>query len=76
MNTQIIFEQYDNGIAINTKNLDGVLDPVKLVFKKHEAETGLGTAIMEDIANVMNKELCDKVRLTIKYEPINDSEHE
>ena len=69
-NVQVEIEQFDNGITLRWHDLDGEADDTSEVVTENEEAEAIGSEIWGDIRNIM--ESCDKnkVRLTIKYEPL------
>lgn len=68
-NVEIIVEQCDNGIVLRWNDLDGE-GVENIVALNSSRNVEIGKTIFEDIDFIMKKELCDKVKLTIKYESI------
>lgn len=69
-NAEIIIEQFDNGITLHWSDLDGDVDDEKLVIPEHMQNSEVGKSIMGDVKNVMDEAATNKVKLTIKYEPL------
>lgn len=69
-NAEIIIEQFDNGITLHWRDLDGATDDEKLVIPEHMQNNEVGKSIMGDVKNVMDGAVTNKVKLTIKYEPL------
>ena len=69
-NVEIIIEQFDNGITFHWHDLGGECNDEKLVIPEHSQHSEVGKSIMGDVKNVMDGAVTNKVRLTIKYEPI------
>lgn len=69
-NAEIIIEQFDNGITLHWRDLDGETDDEKLVIPEHMQNSEVGKSIMGDVKNVMDGAATNKVKLTIKYEPL------
>lgn len=69
-NAEIIIEQFDNGITLHWRDLDGATDDEKLVIPEHMQNSKVGKSIMGDVKNVMDGAVTNKVKLTIKYEPL------
>lgn len=68
-NVEIIVEQCDNGIVLRWNDLDGE-GVENIVALNSSRNMEIGKTIVEDIDFIMKEELCDKVKLTIKYESI------
>ena len=65
MKTEIIIEQFDNGITITNKNEDGSMS--KTVSLDHSKESEIGKEIWSDIKYIMDKFMCNKVQMEINY---------
>ena len=65
MKTEIIIEQFDNGITITNKNEDGSMS--KTVSLDHSKESEIGKEIWSDIKYIMDKFICNKVQMEINY---------
>lgn len=65
MKTNIIIEQFDNGIAITNINEDGSIS--KTVSLDHSKESDIGKELWSDIKYIMDKSMCDKVKMEINY---------
>lgn len=65
MKTEIIIEQFDNGITITYKNEDGSMS--KTVSLDHSKESEIGKEIWSDIEYIMDKFMCNKVQMEINY---------
>lgn len=70
MKTEIIIEQFDNGITITNKNEDGSMS--KTVSLDHSKESEIGKEIWSDIKYIMDKSMCEKVKMEIKYAVVDD----
>lgn len=69
-NAEIIIEKFDNGITLCWQDLDGEVDDEKLVIPEHSQHSEVGKSIMGDVKNVMDEAVTNKVKITIKYEPL------
>ena len=69
-NAEIIIEQFDNGITLHWRDLDGETDEEKLVIPEHMQNSEVGKSIMGDVKNVMDGAATNRVKLTINYEPL------
>jgi hypothetical protein len=69
-NVEIIIEQFDNGITLHWRDLDGATDDEKLVIPEHMQNSEVGKSIMGDVKKVMDGAVTNKVKITIKYEPL------
>lgn len=69
-NAEITIEQFDNGITLHWRDLDGATDDEKLVIPEHMQNSEVGKSIMGDVKNVMDGAATNRVKLTIKYEPL------
>lgn len=76
MKTEIIIEEFDNGITLKWHDLEGEQDDERIVALEREEESAIGKTIWDDIRCVMDKELVSKVRMTIEYEPIKGQSDE
>lgn len=65
MKTEIIIEQFDNGITITNKNEDGSMS--KTVSLDHSKESEIGKEIWSDIEYIMDTFMCNKVQMEINY---------
>ena len=64
-------EQFDNGISFRSVDVDiNNTDPIAEVALTHNQEAALGKLLWADIKYVMDANLCNNVRVTIKVEPI------
>ena len=64
-------EQFDNGISFRSVDVDiNNTDPIAEVALAHNQEAALGKLLWADIKYVMDANLCNNVRVTIKVEPI------
>lgn len=70
METEIIIEQFDNGITITNKNEDGSMS--KTVSLDHSKESEIGKEIWSDIKYIMDKSMCEKVKMEINYAVVDD----
>jgi hypothetical protein len=71
-NAEMIVELFDNGITTKWKDLDGDIDSEHKVFLEGNEKVGIGSAIWGDVSNVMDFANTSKVKITIKYEPIQE----
>lgn len=69
-NVEITIEKSDNGITFHWHDPDGVYNDGKLVIPEHSQHSEVGKLIMGDVKNVMDGAVTNKVKLTIKYEPL------
>ena len=69
-NAEIIIEQFDNGITLHWRDLDGATDDEKLVIPEHMQNSEVGKLIMGDVNLVKKEAVANRVKLTIKYEPL------
>lgn len=70
----IIIEQFSNGLTFRWRDNSGEVDPAdRVIINGKEAEE-IGNEIFGDIQMVMNESQCNKVRMEIKYKPIEDNE--
>ena len=64
--------QCDNGILMEVTFDSDVLAHDILVFKDEEKLEGVGKYLLEDTKNVMDKNSCNKVRISITIESVED----
>ena len=69
-NAEIIIEQFDNGITLCWHDLDGTTDDEKLVVPEHMQHSEVGKLIMSDVQVVMKELVSNRVKITVKYEPL------
>ena len=69
-NAEIIIEQFDNGITLCWHDLDGEVDDEKLVIPEHMQHSEVGKLIMSDVQVAMKELVSNRVKITVKYEPI------
>lgn len=70
METQIDIEQFDNGYTLRAYGDEG--DLVSIVVLDADIESQLGKMILEDVKHIQDREMTNKVKMEIKYEPINE----
>lgn len=68
--TTLKIEQFDNGITLKSEDSEGNISAVVVPDAHVKAEIGNG--VWADIQNLMNGEACNKVKVTIEYEPIKE----
>ena len=69
-NAEIIIEKFDNGITLCWHDLDGEVEDEKLVVPEHMQHSEVGKLIMGDVNLMMKEAASNRVKLTIKYEPL------
>lgn len=69
-NAEIIIEQFDNGITLCWHDLDGECDDEKLVIPEHMQNSEVGKLIMGDVNLVKKEAASNRVKITVKYEPL------
>lgn len=69
MKVNIEIEQYDNGITLKWRDLDGETDPQNIVALDRDREAVIGKTVWEDIKRAMDKHLANAVTMSITYEP-------
>ena len=69
-NAEIIIEQFDNGITLCWHDLDGEVDDERLVVHEYSLYSEVGKLIMGDVNLVKKDAATNRVKLTIKYEPL------
>ena len=67
--TTLEIEQLDNGITLKSDDGDNVIAVVAL---DAHVKAEIGNEVWADIQNVMNRKACNKVKVTIEYEPIEE----
>lgn len=72
MKETIIFEDCDNGIYLNIHPEGPDACDAALVFENDKKNEGVGNLILEDVKHILDTELCNKVKITITYEPIKE----
>lgn len=73
MKEVIIFEDCTNGIFWKVQeNKNDDKHAVALVFHDDEKNEGVGKYILENIKNVLDAELCDRAKVTITIEAIEE----
>lgn len=74
MKEVIIFEDCTNGISwkVQTNKYDDNARDIVLVFHDDEKNEGVGKYILENIKNVLDAELCNRAKITITIEAIEE----
>lgn len=67
--TTLEIEQFDNGITLKSYDGDNV---VALVVPDAHVKAEIGGEVWADIQNLMDRVACNKVKVTIEYEPIKE----
>lgn len=67
MKVTIDVEQFDNGITLKWKNVDGNADQKALVVLDREKETVIGKMIWSGIEKTMNLVMPNKIKMEITY---------
>lgn len=67
--TTLKIEQFDNGITLKSDDGDNV---VAIVVPEAHIKAEIGNEVWTDIQCLMNRETCNKVKVTIEYEPIKE----
>ena len=70
----IVIEQFDNGFAFRWKDNNGEVDDANIVALKDNIDKALGSEIMSDITSLMDTNICNKVKMDIKYYSIEEDE--
>lgn len=70
MKVEIKVEQFDNGISLQWKDIEGAQDPQNVVAVERDQTKVIGQFIWDDIRNVMDAELANVVVLSIDYKII------
>lgn len=68
LKTEVIVEQFENGISFQWKDAQGEFSETKKIAYEGDKVNMLGEEIMSDIDHVLDTTLKDKVRLVIAYE--------
>jgi len=73
MTETVIFEDCTNGISwkVQANKYDDTRDVV-LVFHDDEKNEGVGNYILENVKNVLDAELCNRAKITITIEAIEE----
>ena len=72
LKTEVIVEQFENGISIQWKDLEGKFSETKKIAYEDDKVKLLGGEIMEDIDHFLDSAMTDKLRMVIAYEEIED----
>ena len=67
--TTLKIEQFDNGITLKSDDGDNV---VAIVVPEAHIKAEIGSEVWADIKNLMDVKACNKVKVTIEYEPIKE----
>jgi hypothetical protein len=70
LKTEVIVEQFENGISIQWKDLEGQFSETKKIAYEDDKVKVLGGEIMEDIDHFLDSAMTDKLRMVIAYEEI------
>lgn len=70
LKTEVIVEQFENGISIQWKDLEGRFSETKKIAYEDDKVKVLGGEIMEDIDHFLDSAMTDKLRMVIAYEEI------
>ena len=70
MKVTIVVEQFDNGITLKWKDVEGKHDPHAVVALDRDKEMSIGKTIWEDIKMIMDSTLCNAVEMEIEYKPM------
>lgn len=70
MKSEMIIEQFDNGITIRWNDVEGDLPSEKKVVGSGMEKSGIGEIIWDDVYNILDKESVEKVLVRIECSPI------
>lgn len=70
MKVTIEIEQFDNGITIKWKDVEGKQDSQANVALDSNKEIAIGRMIWDDVKMIMDSTLCNAVEMEIEYKPI------
>lgn len=74
MKAEIIVEQYDNGISLKWKDVEGSIEPEAIVALDDDKANTIGKIIWDDITLMMDQELCNVVKMTIEYQAVKEEQ--
>ena len=63
---EMIIEKFDQGITVRWRDIDGNIDPSKSLATKGGESIILGKELWEDINEVFDKSLSDKVLINVE----------
>lgn len=74
MKETIIFEDCTNGVSwkVQANKYDDDARDIALVFHDDEKNEGIGKYILENIKSVLDAELCNRAKVTITIEAIEE----
>lgn len=67
---EIIVEQFAQGITVRWKDVDGDIGPSKSLAIRGTECTTIGKEIWDDVSEIFNNTLTDKVRIKVEYEAL------
>ena len=67
---EIIVEQFAQGITVRWRDIDDNVDPSKALAIKGTECTTIGKEIWDDVNEILNNTLTDKVRVRLEYEAL------
>ena len=68
MKTTITIEQFDNGITVKWRDVDGEVDPKAVVALERDQQRILGETLWEDVKHIMDANLTNLVKMVIEYQ--------
>lgn len=68
MKTTITIEQFDNGITVKWRDIDGKVDPKAVVALEREQARVIGETLWEDVKQIMDANLTNLVKMVIEYQ--------
>ena len=74
MKVEITVEQFDNGISIKWRHVDGDTGSEAIVALERDQANAIGKTIWEDIKSLMDYKLTPIVKMTIDYQAIREEE--
>lgn len=74
MKTEVIVEQYNNGISLKWKDIKGDIEPEAVVALDNDKTRTIGKIIWDDITLMMDRESCNVIKMTIEYQAIKEEQ--
>ena len=74
MKVEVIVEQYNNGISLKWKDVEGDIEPEAVVALNNDKTHTIGKIIWDDITLMMDQELCNVVKMTIEYQAVKEEQ--
>lgn len=67
MKVSVTIEQFDNGITVKWRDVDGEVDPKAAVALERDQQRAIGETLWEDIRQIMNANFTNLVKMIIEY---------